>query len=170
MTADSQLPKGDSHMSVVDPRPAAAQRTAARRFRIVATWLVAVPLLAFFSFSVVAGASTYNGKPPVESALPQLPSTTTTVVQASAPTPGGLLERLTHAATLVCTVTTAQSTALQQSYRTTTASLTVNGRTLSILSVYGATDSALRSSLGTTKCVLIQVARVFFLPFDAHTS
>src|SRR4051794_24238482 len=149
-------------MSVVDPRPAAAQRTAARRFRILATWLVAVPLLAFFSFSVVAGASTYNGKPPVESALQQLPSTTTTVVQASAPMPGGLLERLTHAATLVCTVNTAQRTALQHAYRTTTTSLAVNGRTISILSVYGATESGIRSSLGNTKCVLIQAARVFF--------
>jgi hypothetical protein len=157
-------------MSVVDPRPAAAQRTAARRFRIVATWLVAVPMLAFFSFSVVAGASTYNGKPPVENALQHLPPTTTTVVEASAPTPGGLLDRLTHAATLVCTVDTAQSTALQHSYRTTTTSLTVNGRTVSILSVYGATEPGIRSYLGTSKCVLIQAARVFFLPFDAHTS
>jgi hypothetical protein len=157
-------------MSVVDPRPAAAQRTAARRFRIVATWLVAVPLLAFFSFSVVAGASTYNGKPPVERALQQLPSTTTTIVEASTPMPGGLLERLTHAATLVCTVNTAQRSALQESYRTTTTSVAVNGRTIAILSVYGATESGLRSDLGTTTCVLIQVARVFFLPFDAHTS
>src|SRR3954467_2332875 len=131
MTADSQFPKGDSHMSVVDPRPAAAQRTAARRFRIVATWLVAVPPLAFFSFSVVAGASTYNGKPPVETALQQLPPATTTVVQATAATPGGLLERLTHAATLVCTVNAPQRTALQHSYRTSTTSLTLKGRTVS---------------------------------------
>ena len=53
-------------MSVEDARFAAAQRTAAASRRVrafrVATWLLIVPLLSLFSFSVVAGARGLNGK------------------------------------------------------------------------------------------------------------
>ena len=158
-------------MSVVDPRPAAAQRTAASRIRIVATWLVAVPMLAFFSFSVVAGASTYGDQTaPIQNAVAQLPATTTTVVEAPAATSGSMLDQLTHVMKLVCTVNAAQRVTLQHTYRTSTSSLSMNGRTVSVLSVYGATETAIRGYLGNANCVLVQMSRVYFLPFDAHTS
>lgn len=162
------IPEGDPKMSVVDPRPAAAQRTAASRTRIVATWLVAVPLLAFFSFSVVAGAATMDGKQPLARAVEKLPKTKT-VVEISAPNEG-VVQKFTHAAKLVCTVDQAQLTRVQAQWRTSTSSLLVNGSTISVVSVYGATESALRNTLGNATCTLVQVARVFFLPFDAHTS
>jgi hypothetical protein len=152
-------------MSVVDPRPAAAQRTAASRtsrVRIVATWLVAVPLLAFFSFSVVAGAATYGTQPPTEQAVTELPSADT-VVQTTT-------SSLLQAGTLVCTVNATQLVGVQKLWRTTTSSVTVNSRTVTVVAVYGATETALRTALGNPRCVLIQAWRTFFLPFDAHTS
>jgi hypothetical protein len=152
-------------MSVVDPRPAAAQRTAAGRtgrFRIVATWLVAVPLLAFFSFSVVAGAATYDAQPPTQQAVAQLPPTDA-VVQLTT-------SSLLQTGTIVCTVNATQLTAIQKLWRTSTTSITVDKRTVSVVAVYGATDTGLRSALGNPRCVLVQVLRTFFLPFDAHTS
>lgn len=158
-------------MSVVDPRPAAAQRTAASRTRVFATWLVAVPLLAFFSFSVVAGAATMDTKQPVAKAVDKLPKDTKTVVQLPAPPKAdNLLDKLTHQATLVCTVNSTQLRRIQQQWRTSTASLTVDSRTISVVSVYDAKENDLRTALGSPKCVLVQVAKIFFLPFDAHTS
>jgi len=161
-------------MSDCDPRPAAAQRTAARRSttRIVTTWLVAVPLLAFFSFSVVAGAATYGGKPAAAQALDKLPADTNVVVQVAAAEPHdqGVIERLTHAAKLICSVNGTQLSAIQTSYRTSTSSLTVDGRSVQVVSVYGADEKSIRGYLGDTHCVLVQVAQIFFLPFDAHTS
>lgn len=161
-------------MSDCDPRPAAAQRTAARKSttRIVSTWLVAVPLLTLFSFSVVAGASTYGSKPPAAEALAKLPDSTKVVVQvpASAPHDQSLIERLTHVAKLVCSVNATQLTAIQKAYRTSTASLTIDNRSVQVVSVYGANEKSIRGYLGDTQCVLVQVAQVFFLPFDAHTS
>ena len=161
-------------MSDCDPRPAAAQRTAARHSttRIVATWLVAVPLLAFFSFSVVASAATVGAKPPVEKALEKLPDKTKVVVQLPAPPPHeeSVLERLTHVAKLICTVNRTQLTQIQKTYRTTTSSFTIESRSVQVISVYGANEKSMRSYLGDGHCVLVQVAQIFFLPFDAHTS
>lgn len=162
-------------MSVCDPRPAAAQRTAASKrgiARVVATWLVAVPLLAFFSFSVVAGAATFGSPSAAEKALGRLPGSTTVVVQvpASDPQHQSVVERLTHAAKLVCSVDRRQLTAIQSAYRTSTSTLTVAGRSVDAVSVYGADQTSLRGYLGDGRCVLVQVAHVFFLPFDAQTS
>jgi hypothetical protein len=172
MQVDSQSLEGT--MSDCDPRPAAAQRTAARKSttRIVATWLVAVPLLALFSFSVVAGAATYGAKPPAAEALGKLPAATNVVVQLGATEPHdqSVVQRLTHVAKLVCSVDGTQLTAIQASYRTSTSSLTVDGRSVQVVSVYGADEKSIRGYLGSTHCVLVQVAQIFFLPFDAHTS
>ena len=64
-------------MSVVSPRLAAAQRTAAlkrsgsktrRRFVKFASWAFIVPMLSLFSFSLVANARTF-GKPDYAAAL-----------------------------------------------------------------------------------------------------
>ena len=81
-----------------------------------------------------------------------------------------LIERLTHVAKLVCSVNATQLTAIQKAYRTSTASLTIDNRSVQVVSVYGANEKSIRGYLGDTQCVLVQVAQVFFLPFDAHTS
>jgi hypothetical protein len=65
-------------MSVESPRHAAAQRTAAasplvRAFRL-ATWILIVPALSFFSFSVVAGARGLESKPDYAGAIRQAKS------------------------------------------------------------------------------------------------
>jgi hypothetical protein len=109
-----------------------------------------------------------DGKQPLARAVEKLPKTKT-VVEISAPNEG-VVQKLTHAAKLVCTVNPAQLTRVQAEWRTSRSSLLVNGSTISVVSVYGATESALRNTLGNATCTLVQVARVFFLPFDAHTS
>ena len=163
-------------MSVRDPRPAAARRTAVgtarstrRKVTVLATWLFIVPMLAFFSFSVVAGARTFN-KPDYEAAVKQLPKDQP-IVQVDARHGGdpndGLLSNFTQQH-LVCSVTGGELARIQAHYRT--GRLTV-GR-LDIVTVYGANDHDLRSYLGDNgvRCVLVRVASVFFLPFDPHGS
>jgi len=61
------------HMSVDKRRLAAAQRTAVSRrtpsrARRLGAWIVIVPALSLFSFSVVAGAAGAQAKPDLESA------------------------------------------------------------------------------------------------------
>src|SRR5436309_14837155 len=70
-------------MSVENRRLAAAQRTAAkktsgahaprRRWLRLASWLLIVPTLSLFSFSVVAGAAGFGSKPDYAGAVQQLP-------------------------------------------------------------------------------------------------
>jgi len=162
-------------MSVSDPRPAAAQRTAAskargtrRRITVLATWMFIVPLLSFFSFSVVAGARTFT-KPDYEGAVKQLPTDKPVVEVPAAPQDNGdgLLGNLQQQH-FVCSVTGSQLVRIQQRYRTSR--FTVGH--IDIVSVYGANERDLRSYLGDNgvRCVLVRVATVFFLPFDPHGS
>jgi hypothetical protein len=171
-------------MSVSDPRPAAVQRTAAgtrRRARLCATWLFIVPLLALFSFSVVAGATTF-GKPDVGSAVGELPSTGRVVevpVSGGGASGGGnstdaeLVDRFGRSEHYVCSVTSSQLVRIKQRYRTGRYVLNLNGRRpVDIVTVYDANERELRAYLGSggVSCVLVQVSHVFFLPFDAHGS
>jgi hypothetical protein len=172
-------------MSVDDPRPAAAQRTAVaprnrstrRKVARLATWILIVPLLALFSFSVVAGATTF-GKPDLAKAVKALPDKTHVVeVEVSGGKKEGdgnqgLVERFSYAAHLVCSVTGSQLARIQQHYTTGRLALTVGGTQIDIVTVYGSSEQDMRGYLGTNgvKCVLVQVSHVFFLPFDAHGS
>jgi len=172
-------------MSVDDPRPAAAQRTAApsrprrRALKVAATWLLVVPLLTMFSFSVVASAKTLE-KPDVAGAVEQLPNASHVVEVAVAPdgkhgeNDGGpsVRERFTHLDHLVCSVNATLLAAIEQRYTTSRFTVDVRNRSLDVVAVYGANATSLRSYLGAPgmRCVLVQVKRVFFLPFDAHTS
>lgn len=181
-------------MSVDDPRPAAAQRTAAatrarssrrRRASTLATWLFVLPLLTFFSFTVVAGAATF-GKPQTAKAVEQLPNTNHVIEIAVAkpstpnPTPAGgndpnlqsVVERFAHADHLVCSVTGSQLAAIQQRYATGRLSVSVGSRSIDVVTVYGANDRDLRGYLGGGgfRCVFVQVSHTFFLPFDPHGS
>jgi hypothetical protein len=179
-------------MSVDDPRPAAAQRTAAaargttprrRRVATLATWFFVVPLLSFFSFTVVAGATTFD-KPQTAKAVKQLPSTQH-VIEIEVAKPGttapsagtdtnlqSVAARFSHTDHVVCSVTGSELSQIQQHYSTGRISLSVDSRTIDVVTVYGATDHDLRAYLGTPglTCVLVQVSHVFFLPFDAHGS
>jgi hypothetical protein len=149
-------------MSVDDPRLAAAQRTAARnwrRARLCATWLFIVPLLAMFSFSVVAGAKTF-GKEDVGGAVQQLQDDKHVVeVPVSADRSGGgsdsVADRFSRVEHYVCSVTGPQLARI---------------KTLDIVTVYDASERDLRGYLGNVSCVLVKISRTFFLPFDAHGS
>jgi len=164
-------------MSVRDPRLAAAQRTAVgsargtrRKITVLATWLFIVPMLAFFSFSVVAGARTFQ-KPDYASAVKQLPAdrpiVQVDVSKGSDPDSNGLLPSFDRSH-FVCSVTSSELARIQQHYRT--GRLRVGP--LDIVTVYGANDQDLRSYLGDNgvRCVLVRVASIFFLPFDPHGS
>ena len=41
---------------------------------------------------------------------------------------------------------------------------------LELVTVSGAKEPDLRAELGDVKCVLVQLQRTFYLPFDAHGS
>jgi hypothetical protein len=164
-------------MSVDDPRLAAAQRTAARnwrRARLCATWLFIVPLLAMFSFSVVAGAKTF-GKEDVGGAVQQLQDDKHVVeVPVSADRSGGgsdsVADRFSRVEHYVCSVTGPQLARIKTAYRTGRYPITINGQTLDIVTVYDASERDLRGYLGNVSCVLVNISRTFFLPFDAHGS
>ena len=135
-------------MSVGTRRLAAAQRTAAVAYpsawKRLGVWIVIVPALAIFSFSVVAQAAGV-GKPNVASVAAQVE---------------------------VCWISTGQLARVSRAYRTATSSLTVGGRTYALVTVYDADEKGLQAVLGVTpvQCKLVHVAHVFFLPFDPNIS
>ncbi|HTZ04236.1 MAG TPA: hypothetical protein VMB53_00605 [Gaiellaceae bacterium] len=137
---------------------------------MLATWLFIVPMLALFSFSVVAGAHTFQ-KPDYASAVKQLPAdqpvVQVDVSKGSAPSSPGLLPDFSQQH-FVCSVTQSELARIQQRWRTGRLSI---GR-LDIVTVFGANDQELRSYLGDNgvRCVLVRVASIFFLPFDPHGS
>jgi hypothetical protein len=157
-------------MSVENRRLAAAQRTAAkktsgavpprRRWLRLASWLVIVPTLSLFSFSVVAGAAGFGAKDDYGSAAAQLPQNQPMVAITS----GSLKE--------ICSVGPRQLAVISSRWRTGRISINVGGRSLDVVTVSGANENDLRTVLGGPRltCRLVQVARIFFLPFDAHGS
>jgi hypothetical protein len=181
-------------LSVDDPRHAAAQRTAVkraggrvRRVRLLATWLFIVPLLSFFSFSVVAGAKTF-GKPNLRDAVSQLPDTRH-VIEVTvhrnddgnhgrpddgdhAANMNALVDRFSHSEHYVCSVNASQLERIQQRYRTGRITIPFGSHPVDIVEVFNASEPDMRSFLGTQQlhCVLVRIASIFFLPFDPHTS
>ena len=157
-------------MSVDTRRLAAAQRTAARktsgaqpprrRWLRLASWLLIVPTLSLFSFSVVAGASGFGSEPDYTSAAQQLPQNQPMVVITS----GSLKE--------ICSVGPKQLAVVSSRWRTGRISVSVGGKSLDVVTVSGASETDLRGVLGEPQltCRLVQVARIFFLPFDPHGS
>ena len=140
---------------------------------MLATWLFIVPLLSFFSFSVVAGARTFN-KPDYEGAVRQLPRDKPVVVVPAAPQDNdgnGLLQSFTERH-FVCSVTAGELVRIQTRYRTSRFTVGHGNHSVDVVSVYGANERDLRSYLGDNgvRWVLVQLASVFFLPFDPHGS
>jgi hypothetical protein len=164
-------------MSVAGWRDAAAQRTAAERsFRRLAGWLVILPVLGFFSFTVVAGAAV-AGKPDYAAAARALPAGKPLVlVEAPEPKDESFLDRLTKAyeGHELCAVTPGQLAVIGRKYSVGHMTIDVGGAAVDIATVTGsgANDHELRTLLGDPKlrCKLVRMSGTFFLPFDAHTS
>ena len=160
-------------MSVGTRRLAAAQRTAVgkapSRARRLGAWIVIVPTLALFSFSVVASAAGFSGKGDVAGAAAK-------VVPDKAKDDGNLVvvqaKDLLGKKKTVCWISKSQLVRVSAVYRTTTSTITVEGTRYTIVTVYGASEHDLKVMLGTstTKCELVHVAKVFFLPFDPNLS
>ena len=173
-------------MSVDDSRIAAAQRTVAlarasaraRRNprRRLASWLVIVPTLSLFSFSVVAGAQTV-GKPDYAGAAKQLPrGKPLIVVKAPNAAGGSVVDRLARGSTNkeLCSVTQSQLARIAAHYTVTRTTIEIDGAEVEVAMVggAGANDHELREYLGkpAPDCKLVRRSSVFFLPFDAHGS
>lgn len=167
-------------MSVDTRRFAAAQRTAANRPRArfwrLASWLLIVPTLSLFSFSVVAGAGGFGSEPDYAAAVaavaphdPQLQGAY--VVVAAQPDGNPLAQLLAGPARTVCWIGPSQLRRVSAVYRTGRITITAGGTSLDLVTVSGATETGLRTLLGSNlSCRLVQVSRTFFLPFDAHGS
>jgi hypothetical protein len=175
-------------LSVDKRRLAAAQRTAVgtspNRSKRLRAWIVIVPALAFFSFSVVAGAAGFGSKPQVAAAAAKVipPSSQKSddkkdgvVVQVDSSKHDGnpLTELLGKSkGKEICWISTSQLARVNRVYRTSTSSLSVGGKTYSLITVYNANEQNLRQLLGSSgvQCHLIQVAFLTFLPFDPNLS
>jgi len=179
-------------MSVDKRRLAAAQRTAASRrtpsrARRLGAWIIIVPALALFSFSVVAGAAGGQAKPELESAAAkvvanvhsdagktkdQKPDKGTLVVVDSSHGDGGITDLFGKGGREICWISTSQLVRVSAVYRTTSSTLKVGQKTYTLITVYGANEQTLKQLLGTSamQCRLVEAAHLFFLPFDPNLS
>ena len=171
-------------MSVDKRRLAAAQRTAALRTtsttKRLCAWIIIVPALALFSFSVVAGAAGFGAKPDLAAAAAKVTPKhgddhgSVVVVESSKgsdnPVAGLLGKGVGHQ---VCWISGSQLTRVSAAYRTTTATIQVGRTAYGIVTVYGANERDLKRLLGgpaELKCQLVHVVGLFFLPFDPNLS
>jgi hypothetical protein len=161
-------------MSVETRRLAAAQRTAAhspraRRLRL-ASWLLIVPALSLFTFSVAAGAAGFGAKADYEQAARVVvpPGGGGDGELVAVDGGGSTLDRMLGGGSSrqLCWITKSQLQRVSAVYRTSRIGL---GR-LDVVAVYGANDRSLHALLGDVRCTLVSVNRVFYLPFDAHGS
>ena len=188
-------------MSVDKRRLAAAQRTAARRTnasrpRRLAAWIVILPALGLFSFTVVAGAAGAKAKPDLASAAAKVvpqgrddghggsageskdkdkdknKDDGTLVVVDSSHGDGGLGELFRKGGREICWISKSQLVRVSAVYRTTTSTLTVGQTVYRLVTVYGASEKTMKQLLGTSavQCRLVHVAHLFFLPFDPNLS
>lgn len=156
-------------MSVGSRRYAAAQRTAVgstpSRVKRLGAWIVIVPALSLFSFSVVASAAGFSSKPDVG-------KTATQVVQKHDDAKSGAVVVLGHGEKQVCWISKSQLVRVSAMYKTTTSSLQVGSNTYSLVTVYDANEHTLRTLLGgsAVDCKLVHEQHLFFLPFDPNIS
>jgi hypothetical protein len=182
-------------MSVGTRRLAAAQRTAARttpsRAKRLGAWIIIVPALSLFSFSMVAGAAGLRTSSDVASAAKKIVEDKHddkgkkgdggdggggggfVVVDSSRDDDDGGIGGILHkGAKEVCWISKSQLGRVSAVYRTTMSTVQVGHTTYSLVTVYGANTHALRSLLGTTavQCKLVHSEHLFFLPFDPNLS
>ena len=184
-------------MSVDKRRLAAAQRTAAssktpsRAWRLGA-WIIIVPALAAFSFSVVAGAANAHGKPGLEAAAAKIVPPAhvdsssgvgsndkntkqddgTLVVVDSSRGASGISDLFGKGGREVCWISSSQLARVSAVYKTTTSALQVSGKAYSLITVYGADQKSLSQLLGAAalQCRLVHSEHLFYLPFDPNLS
>ena len=172
-------------MSIQHRRPAAGQWTAAyirddalqlgHRRKRLASWLVILPTLAFFSLALVAGAHAFK-RTDYETAIKSLPQNRPIVVVAGAThaiyNPVGWFSD--YGRREVCSVTSSQLASIAAHYDVRHVTIDVDGEAVDVVMVEGkgANDHDLRTYLGdpNLKCKLVRKGGVFFLPFDPHTS
>ena len=117
-------------------------------------------MLAFFSFSVVAGAMTV-GKPDYGSALKQLPTDQPVAIVKNA-----------NGKPLVCSVTQSQARGLAARWRTGWTTMTYDSHSWPTLWVDGPNERQVRDFLGgsAADCRLVREKSIFYLPFNANLS
>jgi len=164
------------------------------RLKRLGAWIVIVPALSLFSFSIVASAAGFQGKPDVAKAAAQVvPSSSKhddkddkdkkqkhdddeddggLVVVDSSHGDDGIASLLGHGEKEVCWISRSGLTRVSAVYRTSVSSLRVGQKTYSLVTVFGANTHTLRTLLGTSavQCKLVHVEHVFFLPFDPNIS
>jgi hypothetical protein len=142
-----------------------------RAFRL-ASWLLIVPTLSLFSFSVVANASGIGAKPryaqAVRDVAPKREKRGAFLVVKESSNP---IERILNgAAQQVCWINASQLGRVAQRWPTGRMTIRYNGRPLDLVTVGGARETELRAELGNAECVLVHVSRTFYLPFETHGS
>lgn len=182
-------------MSVDKRRLAAAQRTAVRRknasrTRRLSAWIIILPALTLFSFSVVAGAAGAQSKPDLQSAAAKVVPKShddgpkvgdsqkqnqddgTLVVVDSSRGDGGIGDLLGKGGREICWISKSQLTRVSTVYKTTTSTIKVGPKTYTLVTVYGANEKTLKQLLGSSavQCRLVHAAHLFFLPFDPNLS
>src|SRR5215210_9068177 len=159
-------------MSVENPRFAAAQRTAVasrtRRVVRLATWILIVPMLSLFSFSVVAGARGLGGDPKYADAVRDLgPNKGGAYVVVREP--ANPLEKIFNGgAAHVCWINSAQLARVSARWPTGRMTIGYGRGSLDLVTVTGAKVPELRAQLGGADCALVHVERTFYLPFEAN--
>ena len=127
-------------------------------------------MLSAFSFSVVAGASGMGTKPNYAQAVrdlgPHEQGRYLVLRESSNPAQRFFNGGAEH----VCWISSSQLARVAQRWATGRMSVSYRGRSLDVVTVSGAKEPELRAELGDVSCVLVQVARTFYLPFDAHGS
>jgi hypothetical protein len=147
-----------------------------RGWRLALTWAFVFPVLAYFTFAVVAGATTPSSTAgAVASVSHDLPNGSVVVVVESSGHDDSLADVLLHrSAQELCTVGTSQLSLLRAHYAVSLSAIHVDGRTITLVTVRGdkLSSNELRAMLGilARDCRLVRVAHVFYLPFDAHGS
>lgn len=170
-------------MSVGTRRLAAAQRTAVgtnpSRARRLGAWIIIVPALALFSFSVVAGAAGFQSKPDVASAAAKVvpvgrdagkPAGSDNkpgsddkhgnggddqddngglVLVGSSHDDGSVLGRLGKGGREICWISTRQLVRVSAVYRTSKTTIRVHRTTYQLVTVYGADEHNLKKLLAS---------------------
>jgi hypothetical protein len=167
------------------------------RAKRLGAWIIIVPALSLFSFSVVAGAARAHSKPDVESAAAKVVphghddghaqggnqnhdggnqnhdgDDGTLVIVDSSHDDGGIADMVGKGGREICWISKSQLGRVSTVYKTTTSTLKVGHKTYSLVTVFGANERTLKQLLGTpaVKCRLVHVAHLFFLPFDPNLS
>jgi hypothetical protein len=184
-------------LSVGTRRLAAAQRTAASTnpstARRLGAWIIIVPALSLFSFSIVASAAGFRSSPDLASSAAKVvpekhdeerksggsngsgenkQNGELVLVDASHGGDGGIASLLGRGDRQICWISNSQLVRVSAVYRTSTSTVRVGHRTYGLATVFGANERDLRSLLGApaVQCKLVHAERRFFLPFDPNLS